>query len=302
MRNLQRKLAERCLELLALPEGAKGAAILDVGSGSGLSGEAISAAGHWHLGFDISGAMLRQARAAHLRNVDQVTKDHRIDLSSGDDEEEEDEEDGESSGDDDDAPVTSAYSGLPGDLIEQDMGQGLPLRPGAFDGAISVSAVQWLCNVDKASHVPQQRLATFFRTLYSALRRGARAVLQLYPESPAQLDMIVSAATRAGFSGGVLVDYPNSTRAKKFYLVLMVGQQAMPAAKTGADGRAAERGATAPLVEARARLGKAARKAQARKGVKSAAWVQRKKARARAQGKVVKSDSKYTGRRRRAAF
>jgi 18S rRNA (guanine1575-N7)-methyltransferase len=295
MRNLQRKLAERCLELLALPEGAQGAAILDVGSGSGLSGEAISAAGHWHLGFDISGAMLRQARASHLRNVDKVARDHRIDMSSG-------EEEGGESSEEDEVPVTSAYSGLPGDLIEQDMGQGLPLRPGAFDGAISVSAVQWLCNVDKASHVPQQRLATFFRTLYGALRRGARAVLQLYPESPAQLDMIVAAATRAGFSGGVLVDYPNSTRAKKFYLVLMVGQQAMPAAKTGDEGRRADRGATAPLVEARARLGRAARKAQARKGVKTAAWVQRKKDRARAQGKIVKSDSKYTGRRRRAGF
>lgn len=33
-----------------------------------------------------------------------------------------------------------------GDLLLQDLGQGLPLRPGMFDGAISISAVQWLCN------------------------------------------------------------------------------------------------------------------------------------------------------------
>jgi hypothetical protein len=28
---------------------------------------------------------------------------------------------------------------------------------------------------------------------------------------------------QAGFSGGLVVDYPHSTRAKKFFLVLMVG-------------------------------------------------------------------------------
>lgn len=33
-----------------------------------------------------------------------------------------------------------------GDLCLQDLGQGLPVRPGTFDGAISISAVQWLCN------------------------------------------------------------------------------------------------------------------------------------------------------------
>jgi hypothetical protein len=30
-------------------------------------------------------------------------------------------------------------------------------------------------------------------------------------------------AFQAGFSGGLVVDYPHSTRAKKFFLVLMVG-------------------------------------------------------------------------------
>jgi len=33
-----------------------------------------------------------------------------------------------------------------GDLLLSDLGHGLPLRAGAFDGAISISAVQWLCN------------------------------------------------------------------------------------------------------------------------------------------------------------
>ena len=33
-----------------------------------------------------------------------------------------------------------------GDLLLGDLGHGLPLRAGTFDGAISISAVQWLCN------------------------------------------------------------------------------------------------------------------------------------------------------------
>lgn len=33
-----------------------------------------------------------------------------------------------------------------GDVCLADMGHGLPFRVGTFDGAISISAVQWLCN------------------------------------------------------------------------------------------------------------------------------------------------------------
>jgi hypothetical protein len=39
-------------------------------------------------------------------------------------------------------------------------------QAGSFDGVISVSAVQWLCNADKSSHVPQKRMSKFFTTLY----------------------------------------------------------------------------------------------------------------------------------------
>jgi hypothetical protein len=56
-----------------------------------------------------------------------------------------------------------------GDLILADLGQGLPFRPGSFDGAISISALQWLCNADKTSHKPVQRLYRFFTTLYGVL-------------------------------------------------------------------------------------------------------------------------------------
>jgi hypothetical protein len=48
-------------------------------------------------------------------------------------------------------------------------------------------------------------------------------VLQIYPENAPQLEMISAAALRSGFSGGLVVDYPHSTRAKKYFLCLMCG-------------------------------------------------------------------------------
>eukprot|EP00959_Pyramimonas_sp_CCMP1952_P128373 2684185-Pyramimonas_sp.AAC.3 len=91
-----------------------------------------------------------------------------------------------------------------GDLALSDMGQGLPLRQAMFDGAISISAIQWLCNADSSGAEPRVRLRRFFSSLYGALTRGARAVLQFYPETPKQAEMITMAAMRAGFSGGLV--------------------------------------------------------------------------------------------------
>lgn len=38
-------------------------------------------------------------------------------------------------------------------FCEQDIGQGFGFRPGVFDGAISISAVQWLCYSHDADHI-----------------------------------------------------------------------------------------------------------------------------------------------------
>jgi hypothetical protein len=64
-----------------------------------------------------------------------------------------------------------------GDLLLGDLGQGLPVRPNSFDGAVSISAVQWLCNADKTGADPRLRLKA------RAVRTGARALLlpQLTP-------------------------------------------------------------------------------------------------------------------------
>ncbi len=104
-----------------------------------------------------------------------------------------------------------------------DIGQGWKFRPGVFDGVISISTIQWLCVVSRKNDNPFKRCCKFFQSLYECLRIGGRAVLQFYPDGKHQMEMITTAAMKAGFSGGLIVDYPNSAKAKKYYLVLEAG-------------------------------------------------------------------------------
>ncbi|VEN50698.1 unnamed protein product [Callosobruchus maculatus] len=159
-----------------------------------------------------------------------------------------------------------------------------------FDGAISISALQWLCNADKKHHNPVKRLYQFFSSLYACLSRSARAVLQFYPENGDQMELITAQAMKAGFYGGVVVDYPNSTKAKKFFLVLMTGGN-MPLPKAlGTDEDSHGVTYTAKRERLKQQRGKSLKKGRD--------WILEKKERRRKQGKDVRPDSKYTGRKR----
>jgi 18S rRNA (guanine1575-N7)-methyltransferase len=61
-----------------------------------------------------------------------------------------------------------------GDVIHSDMGHGFGFRAGCFDGAISISALQWLCSAEKSCQNPWKRLNKFFSSLYAVLVKGAR--------------------------------------------------------------------------------------------------------------------------------
>lgn len=119
----------------------------------------------------------------------------------------------------------------------------------------------------------------------------------------------MSYATRAGFTGGLVVDYPNSKKAKKYYLCLLTGgsapgkKQQLPAALgMDVDGEGPEQVAYEKrrIKEERAKRGKKKRGAE-EKGDKD--WILRKKSLYRQRGKEgVPNDSKFTGRKRRTKF
>ncbi|GFO06699.1 18S rRNA (guanine(1575)-n(7))-methyltransferase [Plakobranchus ocellatus] len=243
MIEIQQKLSERALELLALPEDVP-CYLLDIGCGSGLSGEVLTDADHTWVGIDISPSMLT---VAVEREVE-------------------------------------------GDVILGDMGCGLPFRPGTFDGVISISALQWLCNADKKYHSPVKRMLVFFRTLYAVMSRGSRAVFQLYPENSSQLELLTQQAMKAGFTGGLVVDFPNSSKAKKMFLCLFCGgpAQALP------QGLGTEESNT----NVAQKFSK--RQKGSRKPLKSSReWILEKKERWRRQGRETRPDTNYTGRKRR---
>ena len=60
MINIQTQLAQRALEILAIPKKKK-KLILDIGCGSGISGNVLGSKGHMWIGMDISKAMLNVA-------------------------------------------------------------------------------------------------------------------------------------------------------------------------------------------------------------------------------------------------
>ena len=242
MQAIQAEMTLRAIDLLELPPDTP-SFILDIGCGSGLSGEILEQEGHYWVGMDIAPSMLEVA----------------ISRESA------------------------------GDLLLSDMGHGVPFRAGSFDGAISISVLQWLLNADKSNAYPQARLHRFFTTLYSALKRGAKAIFQFYPETDQAMEMITSAATKCGFGGGIIIDFPESKKAKKYYLCLQVG-----------GGGSIDLNSAGAQVDP-ADLHKKTKQKKVEKSRKD--WILKKKELYRKRGKMeVPLDSKYTARKRRPKF
>ncbi|KAK3938774.1 S-adenosyl-L-methionine-dependent methyltransferase [Diplogelasinospora grovesii] len=253
IQNIQASMTRRALELLNLDSPSF---ILDIGCGSGLSGEILSdvpedeGGPHVWVGMDISASMLD---VALQRDVE-------------------------------------------GDLLLADIGQGVPFRAGTFDAAISISAIQWLCNAESSDTSPAGRLSRFFNGLYASLKRGGRAVCQFYPKNDTQRNMITQAAVKAGFGAGILEDDPE-TKNVKVYLVLTVGGAAQGG--KGGDITGVVDGMEGVDVVDQRKKGKSG-KGEIKKGSK--AWIVKKKAQMEAKGKIVRATSKYTGRKRKIAF
>lgn len=249
VQHIQAKMTLRALELLNIPDNSF---ILDVGCGSGLSGEILSEEGnHMWCGVDISPSML----------------------------------------------ATGLTRELEGDLMLQDMGIGIPFRAGTFDAAISISAIQWLCNADTSYNDPKRRTMRFFNTLFAALKKGGKFVAQFYPKNDDQVDQILQAAKLAGFNGGLVIDDPESKKNKKFYLVLTSGSPRTQ------DEQVNLHGVTMDADELGEQMTNRARRAKRGKDIESAkSFINRKKDLMRRRGRKVAEDSKFTGRKRRPRF
>ena len=228
--------------------------ILDIGCGSGLSGELITKYGHMWWGLDISENMLTVARDREVE----------------------------------------------GELMLGDIGEGFNFLPGFFDAVISVSALQWLCNADKKIHDPWKRLLKFFESLHKCLKLGGKAAIQFYPENEEQLEMISNAAIKSGFAGGLYVDFPNSASARKYYLILSTAVEGkLGIVRREGKNEVEDDGKCQKLSR---RIKKEGKIKKGKFDYKSKFWIYHKKERQRKQGKEVRIDSKYTGRKRRIYF
>ena len=249
---IQTEMSERAIELLDLPEDQP-SVILDIGSGSGLSGDVIQENGHHHVGVDISKYML------------QIAKER----------------------------------GSDGDLILRDMGTGMPFRPASFDGAISISALQWLCNANTKAQDPIKRIQLFFTTLGQVLVPGARAVFQFYPANEDQTRLLMREAIRCALACTLLVDNQQSKKKRKYFLIVVAGA---PGTKITVTPKTSEYSSDKEPIAIYHKIGKKINIKKTRPSVKSRQWILKKKARQRRQGRDVRPDTKYTGRKRRSRW
>ena len=292
---IQAEIANRCIELLNIMDDKK-RFILDVGCGSGLSGAALERAGHEWVGCDVSRNMLQIASE----------RERCVGGDDGDDGESEamweDEEVSEIGVEDknlDAVPAKKRRRTHIGsvELLQHDMGLGLPFRDGTFDGAISVSALQWLCYDNSSKQTATKRLDRFFSSLYRTLKSDSRAALQFYPENDVQTALIATAASKAGFAGGIVVDYPNSTKAKKHYLCVSIDRHFK-------NPKAEDNGplGTPGIVVVNERAQQCHRRRCSKKPAKDKQWIIQKKEFQRRLGRDIQSDSKFTGRKRKDRF
>lgn len=108
--------------------------------------------------------------------------------------------------------------------------------------------------------------------------------------------MLTTAAQRAGFGGGVVVDYPNSAKKRKMYLCLMVGQSEVPKGlgENGMEVEGGEEGEEGDRVKHEKRRRRERLKGKkVMKGAVDKEWILKKKELYRTRGKEgVPRDSK----------
>jgi 18S rRNA (guanine1575-N7)-methyltransferase len=115
------------------------------------------------------------------------------------------------------------------------------------------------------------------------------------------MELVTAAAIRNGFTGGLVVDFPESTKAKKYFLCLFAGNppegysvpKGLDGTETTEESKEEREG-----VSFADRSHKKHKQHKKKDAVKSKSWILKKKETQRKKGLEVRPDTKYTGKKR----
>lgn len=111
--------------------------------------------------------------------------------------------------------------------------------------------------------------------------------------------LIAECASKVGFAGGIVVDYPNSTKAKKHYLVLSFERGFN--APRGLDAKGVGQKPGGVRVDSgKGGKGKVVRKQKG--GGKTKEWILHKKSVQAKKDMDVRKNTRFTGRKRKDKF
>jgi len=102
-------------------------------------------------------------------------------------------------------------------LVQMDIFEPFPFRNQIFDGAISISVLQWAFSEESLAYL---KLCKLFKNLSNILSKNGRAVFQFYPNDLKEINLIFSVIQIMNFDSALVVSNPVSTRGKKLFLCL----------------------------------------------------------------------------------
>ncbi len=101
-------------------------------------------------------------------------------------------------------------------VIKADM-RSLPFKENEFDGAISISAFQWLLEGDKKE--VRENIEKTAGELRRVLKPEASAVIQFYPKTEDDMKLSAKIFSKQGFETTIAEDNPKQKNKRKVYLI-----------------------------------------------------------------------------------
>lgn len=99
------------------------------------------------------------------------------------------------------------------DIFEGDMREIKKILPNKkFDAVVSASALQWIKKEEEIKQVAEG--------IYSALDKDAPMIIQFYPKNEQELRKTAEIFVDNGFSGEIIVDWPDVIKNRTFFLVM----------------------------------------------------------------------------------